>query len=130
MELFVERKRCFITSNSKYDVDEFVANLEKIISKIEKCNPYVSFIVGDFYAKNTNWWGNVNQYQGIQIDQISGAYGYSQIINEATNFEPRSEPSCFDLIFSSQPNLVPNSGTYASLFERCHHHAKGRFGTT
>ena len=93
MDLSVGRKICFIVclyrspaNNSKYNVDEFVANLEKMINQIETCNPYVSFIVGDFNGKNTNWWCNRNDYQGIQIDQISGAYGYSQIINEATKF--------------------------------------------
>ena len=94
---------------------------KKNIDNIEKNNPYVSLILGDFNAKNTNWWGNINDYQGTQIDQIAGMYGYSQIITEATNFEPHCEPSCIDLIFCSQPNLVQKSGTYASLFERCHH---------
>ena len=128
MELKLGRKRCFITclyrspaNNSKDEVDAFVINLEKNISNIERNNPYVSFILGDFNAKNTNWWGNINDYQGIQLDQIAGMYGYSQLISEATNFEPHCEPSCIDIIFCSQPNLVQNSGTYASLFERSHH---------
>ena len=128
MELKVGKKRCFITclyrspaNNTKDKINEFVINLEKNIMSIDRKNPYVSFILGDFNAKNTNWWGNINDYQGTQIDQIASMHGYNQIINEATIFEPNCEPSCIDLMFCSQPNLIQNSCTYASLFERCHH---------
>ena len=49
-------------------------------------------------------------------------YGYNQIINEPTNFEPHCDPSCIDLIFCYQRNLIQNSGPHvSSLFERCHH---------
>ena len=48
-------------------------------------------------------------------------YGYNQIINEPTNFEPHCDSSCIDLIFCSQHNLIQISGAHASLFEHCHH---------
>ena len=125
MELKVGNKRCFITclyrspaNNTKDKINEFVINLEKNIMSIDRKNPYVSFILGDFNAKNTNWWGNINDYQGTQIDQIASMHGYNQIINEATNFEPNCEPSCIDLMFCSQPNLIQNSGTYLCIFVR------------
>ena len=63
----------------------------------------------------------IDDYQGVQLDQIASMYGYNQIINEPMNFEPHCDPSCIDLIFCSQHNLIQNSGTRASLFERCHH---------
>ena len=128
LEILIRSKNSFITclyrspsKNAKIDVDEFVYNLENTMREIERCNPYVSFLIGDFNAKNSNWWGNKNDYQGIKIDQAATEYGYNQIISEATNFEPNCEPSCIDLIFTSEPNLVQNSGTFASLFDRCHH---------
>ena len=128
MELKVGRKKCFITflyrspaNNAKDHVDKFVDSIENTLSAIGKNNPYVSILLGDFNAKNSNWWGNINDYQGIQIDFIAESYGYKQLINEATNFEPHSEPSCIDLIFASEPNLIHNSGTLPSLIERCHH---------
>ena len=40
-----------------------------VISKIEKNNPYVSFILGDFKGTNTN--GSIYDYQRIQVDQIA-----------------------------------------------------------
>ena len=128
LELKVGNKKCFITClyrspslNNKDNVDEFIINFEKTINNIEMKNPYLSLILGDFNAKNTSCWGNINDYQGIQIEQVTGMYGYCQLINEPTNYEPHCEPSCIDLIFSSQPNLIQRSGTYASLFDRCHH---------
>ena len=47
--------------------------------------------------------------------------GYSQIINEPTNIEPNKSPSCIDLILTSQPNLVVESGVHPSLMSICHH---------
>ena len=38
-----------------------------------------------------------------------------------TNFEPNKTPSCIDLIFTSQPNLVFESGIHPTLYNKCHH---------
>ena len=43
------------------------------------------------------------------LDQIAGMYGCNQIINEPTNLEPHCDPSCIDLIFCSQHNLIQTS---------------------
>ena len=47
--------------------------------------------------------------------------GLSQVISEPTNFEPNKNPSCIDLVFTDQPNLILGSGTRASLDPYCHH---------
>ena len=47
--------------------------------------------------------------------------GYSQVINEPTNFQPNSSPSCIDLIFTNQPNLILESGVHPTLSSMCHH---------
>ena len=52
---------------------------------------------------------------------MTSLLGLTQLINEPTNFEPNKEPSCIDLIFTDQPNLVFESGTRASLDSFCHH---------
>ena len=41
-----------------------------------------------------------------------------QLINTPTHILPTSE-SCIDLFFTSQPNLVSESGVHVSLFPRC-----------
>ena len=47
--------------------------------------------------------------------------GLTQLISEPTNFETHKNPSCIDLIFTDQPNIVMESGTRASLKIVCHH---------
>ena len=57
----------------------------------------------------------------MELYTLSRLLGYSQLINEPTNFEPNKSPSCIDLIFSTQPDLVVESGVHPSLFNTCHH---------
>ena len=47
-------------------------------------------------------------------------YGLTQIIHEPT-YTLESSVSCIDLVFSSQENLVTNSGVHSSLHPNCHH---------
>ena len=47
-------------------------------------------------------------------------YGLTQIIHEPTHLRDCSS-SCIDLIFTSQNNLVTNSGVPFSLHSNCHH---------
>ena len=52
--------------------------------------------------------------------------GFKQVISDPT-YILESSSSCIDLIFTSQPNLVMNSGVHSSLHPNCHHqiiHAK------
>ena len=58
---------------------------------------------------------------GLELHNLSTLQGYSQIINEPTNLQPNSSPSCIDLIFTNQPNLIFVSGVQPSLSSMCHH---------
>ena len=44
----------------------------------------------------------------------------SQVINEPTHILDNSK-SCIDLIFTSQPNMIMDSGVHPSLHSSCHH---------
>ena len=44
----------------------------------------------------------------------------SQVINEPTHILDISK-SCLDLIFTSQPNVIMDSGVHPSLHSNCHH---------
>ena len=55
------------------------------------------------------------------MGSLSNCPGYSQIITVATHFQPNCSPSCIDLIFADQPNLVSHSGVHVSLYNTCHH---------
>ena len=63
----------------------------------------------------------INNYCGLELFNLSTLLGYSQLINEPTNFEPSKLPSCIDLLFTSQPNLISESGVHPSLCRTCHH---------
>ena len=51
---------------------------------------------------------------------MTSQFGLSQIIKEATHLL-ESSSSCIDLIFTTQPNLVVESGVHPSLHPNCHH---------
>ena len=55
-----------------------------------------------------------------QVDSLTTSYGLSQIISDPTYILPNSS-SCVDLIFTNQPNLVPENEVYPSLHPKCHH---------
>ena len=69
-------------------------------------------VLGDFNAKSNNWCS--------MIDAVTSNYGLHQLIQEATHILNLSS-SCIDLIFTSQPNLVMESGVHSSLHPSCHH---------
>ena len=83
---------------------------------------YVMFFTGDFNARSQNWWtdGNINN-EGIAIDNLLSALDLTQIICEHTNFEKKKKPSCIDLIFCDQPNIIVDSGVRPSLDPFCKH---------
>ena len=68
------------------------------------------------------WWnqGGTNP-EGKEIEELTSLLGLTQLISEHTNFEPNKNPSCIELIFTDQPNIVLNSGTKPSLDNYCHH---------
>ena len=56
----------------------------------------------------------------MDLNELSSHYNLHQLINTPTHILPNSE-SCIDLLFTSQPNLISESGVHASLSPRCHH---------
>ena len=97
--------------------DNFDSTLGLIINK----NSFLIVALGDFNAKTTNWYNNnINSYEPLKIDTITSQFGLKQIINEPTYVTSNSS-SCIDLIFTSQPNLVMESGVHSSLDPNCYH---------
>ena len=78
-------KKCFFTylyrnpsteNNSTDKVDEFTNELNNTLDNIKGKNPYVNFVIGDFNAKNTVWWGiqliiQVNPFRILQAYMVS-----------------------------------------------------------
>ena len=79
-------------------------------------------VLGDFNTKSNNWWRNdTTSYEGSLTDVVKINYGLHQIIQESTHIFNTSS-FCIDQIFTSQPNLVMESGVHSSLHPNCHHH--------
>ena len=79
------------------------------------------FFTGDFNAHSQFWWpGGDTTPEGTEIEDLITSLCLTQVISEATNFEPNNNPSCIDLVITDQPNLILDSGTRASLDPYCH----------
>ena len=87
----------------------------------------------DFKAKYNNWCkNNITFHEGSMVDAVTSNYQLYQLFQEPTHTRNLSS-SCIDLIFTSQPNLVMESGVYSSLHPSCHHQiifAKFNLSTT
>ena len=89
------------------DFESFIKNFELNLDSIMTNNPFLTVILSDFNAKLSLWYNNdITTYEGSKI-------GLQQIIKEPTHV---------DLIFTTQPNLVVESGVHSSLHSNCHHH--------
>ena len=55
------------------------------------------------------------------MSELASSLGLHQLISEPTNFEPNKNPSCIDLIFCDNPNIIMESGVRPSLDNFCHH---------
>ena len=84
-------------------------------------NPFLLTAIGDFNAKSSNWYNkDKTSFEGNTIENVTSQLGLHQIINEPTHILPNYS-SCIDLIFTSQPNMVIESGIHSSLHSSCHH---------
>ena len=98
-------------------MDNFELNLDKIANK----SPYLLVVLGDLNVKSSNWYkNNKTTYEGSKVDAITSQFGLQQLITEPTHILADSS-SCIDLLFTSQPNLVIESGVHSSLYQNCHH---------
>ena len=91
------------------------------LDKIHEISPFMTIVLGDFNAKSNNWCKtDITSIEGSKIDTIANSYGLNQLIQEPTHII-NSSSSCIDLIFTSQPNLVMESGIHSLLHSNCHH---------
>ena len=84
-------------------------------------NSYIVVVLGDFNAKLNSWYANDNaNKKGSKIEILTASFGFNQITNEPTCILNNS-PSCINLIFTSEPNLVTESSVYLSLHANFYH---------
>ena len=83
--------------------------------------PFLIVLIGDLNAKSKNWYSHdKTSHEGNEIENVTAQFGLQQIIKEPTHISNTSS-SCIDLIFTSQPNLITDSGVHSSLHSNCHH---------
>ena len=104
-------------SQNKDDFETFLENLELHFDHKAEKIPFVMIFLGDFKSWYTN---DSTNFEGSKIDFLTSSFGFHQIINKPTHILNNSS-SCNDLIFTTQPNLVMDSGVHSSLHANCHH---------
>ena len=63
------------------------------MENIKGKNPSINFVIGDFNAKNTAWWGDFTDYPGGVISNLTDLHGLHEIIHQPTHFYPGKNPS-------------------------------------
>ena len=107
-------------SQSSDEFESFSKNVELTLDPVMQNTPYMMVFLGDFNAKCTNWYKHVKtNFEGIATENISSQCALYQVINKPLRLE--NSPSCIDLIFICQPNLITESGVHPSLHPNCHH---------
>ena len=127
IELHIKNKLCVLDalyrspSQSHNELSSFITNLESTLQAITLRKPFLVMVLGDFNAKNKLWFDQDNtSYEGSVLNDLMAQYGLTQIIHEPTHIL-ESSVSRIDLTFTSQENLVTNSGVHSSLHPNCHH---------
>ena len=99
----------------------FKSNLKLNLDALLCGNPFLTVMIGDFNAKSKHWCSiDTTSFEGSELDFLTSQFGLSQIIKEPTHILDNSR-SAIDLVFTSQPNMVIDSGVHASLHSNCHH---------
>ena len=110
----------------------FKERWEETIININYCSPTIAIYIGDFNARNSEWWnGDCTNLQGTELAELAAQNSLNQIIDGPTHILSNSA-SCIDLIFTTETSFVTDAGVLPSLFPRCHHQlifAKVSFST-
>ena len=92
-------------------------NLENLVQR----NLFLVVAIRDFNAKSSNrFCKDKTNFEGDAIENLTSLFGLQQVIKEPTYILDTSS-SFIDLIFTSQPNLIIESGVHSSLHSNCHH---------
>ena len=78
-------------------------------------------VLGDFQAKSNSWCRNdAISHEDSMIGALTSIYRLHHLIQEPKHI-PDWSFFCVDLIFTSQPNLVMESGVHSSLRPNWYH---------
>ena len=81
-------------SQNLNEFKSFLSNFEFLLQDISNCNPYLTLLLGDYNARNTNWWHHdIITTVGIQLETTTIIYGLQQLIDEPTHIR-KNRSSC------------------------------------
>ena len=121
-ELNIGGKICNFISLYRYPIptqdefEKFIDNLELNLESLCQNNPFLIVFIENLNAKSKNWSSRDKSSHDLVIAQ----FGLQQIIKEPTHISNTSL-SCVNLIFTSQPNLITDSGVHSTLHSHCQH---------
>ena len=91
-EVTIGSKKCIIEtvyrspSQNSDEFESFLLNFEFLLQDISNRNPYLTLLLGDYNARNTNWWHHdITTTEGIQLETTTTIYGLQQLIDEPTH---------------------------------------------
>ena len=115
------RSRYRSPSQTLHSFETFYKNFELNLEDIIHRKPVLVVVIGDFNAKSSKWHcQDKSTFERNLIDNITSQLGLYQVIKEPTHLFNTSF-SCIDLIFTSPPSLMIDSGVHSSLHPNCHH---------
>ena len=127
VEIHISRKKIFFIasyrkpSQTSPEFDQYIKNLDEILTKIKNENPYMTIMTGDFNAKHTEWYSEDNTDKfGDKIHELFAYHSLTQTVNKPTNITSRTK-HCIDLVATDQPNLILNNDISPSLHTNCAH---------
>ena len=101
-------------SQSQDQFESFKESLELNFESAVQNNTYLVVLLSDFNAKLSKWCKNdITASEGKVIENISSQFALHKVINEPTHILETSS-SCIDMMFTSQPNLITESGVHPS----------------
>ena len=127
-EIKLNRKKIFFVLSychpnlSSADFDEYVKSLEYIYECINKENPALTIISGDFNSRSPLFWEyDTENSEGRVFNNFLLSNNLEELINEPTHIRDDGSQSCIDLICTDQPYIFTETGVLPSLDSHSKH---------
>ena len=128
-EIRLKNKKVFLVliyrspSQSADEFDNFLSNLEILLSKLNGEKPDTIIITGDFNARSPLFWENeiTETPEGKKLSEFMTLNNMEQLINEPTHLPRGNIATCIDLIFTNKQMSFVDCGTLPSPDPKCKH---------
>ena len=108
-------------SQTQNEFGKFSEKLERCLDRLFQSNSFLIGVIEDFNFKSSQWYyHNKSSSEDNAVGTITKQYGLQQVIKEPRYILDNSS-TCIDLIFTSQPNLIIESGVHPPWHSKRHH---------